>query len=40
MASPALPIINPFETTQAESLYDEYYEQGNVLRVIFNLFKS
>lgn len=33
MASPALPIVNPFKTTDAERLYDEYYEQGNVLRV-------
>jgi hypothetical protein len=33
MASPALPIINPFDTTLSEKLYDDYYEQGNVLRV-------
>jgi hypothetical protein len=33
MASPALPIVNPFNTIDAERLYDEYYEQGNVLRV-------
>jgi hypothetical protein len=33
MASPALPIINPFKTEEADSLYEEYYEKGNVLRV-------
>ncbi len=33
MASPALPIVNPFQTSDAERLYDEYYEKGNVLRV-------
>lgn len=33
MTSPALPIINPFKTSDAERLYNEYYEEGNVLRV-------
>jgi hypothetical protein len=35
MASPALPIVNPFDTSKADSLYEEYYEQGKVLRVGF-----
>jgi hypothetical protein len=33
MASPALPIINPFDTIEADSRYQKYYEEGNVLRV-------
>jgi hypothetical protein len=33
MASPALPIINPFKTDEADSIYEEYYEKGNFLRV-------
>jgi hypothetical protein len=33
MASPALPIINPFDTAEADSRYQNYYEEGNVLRV-------
>lgn len=33
MASPALPIVNPFKTAEAEDLYNKYYEEGNVLRV-------
>ena len=33
MASPALPVINPFKTEEADSLYEEYYQKGNLLRV-------
>lgn len=33
MASPALPIINPFDTIEADSRYQKYYEEGNILRV-------
>jgi hypothetical protein len=33
MASPALPVISPFETTEADERYIDYYEKGNILRV-------
>lgn len=33
MASPALPVINPFKTETADETYEKYYNQGNVLRV-------
>ena len=37
MASPALPVISPFQTTEADEKYKEYYEKGNILRVLTNL---
>ncbi len=33
MASPAMPVINPFPTDEADEKYQEYYEKGTVLRV-------
>lgn len=33
MSSPALPIINPFKTEEADETYEKYYNDGNVLRV-------
>lgn len=33
MASPAMPIINPFDTKEADKKYEELYEQGTALRV-------
>lgn len=33
MASPALPVLNPFKTEEADSLYEKYYNEGNILRV-------
>ena len=33
MASPALPIINPFNTYEADEKYQELYDKGTVLRV-------
>ena len=34
MASPAMPIINPFDTNKADKKYQELYEEGTVLRVL------
>ena len=34
MASPAMPVINPFPTEEAYDKYKEYYEMGTKLRVI------
>jgi hypothetical protein len=34
MASPAMPVINPFPTKEAYDKYKEYYEMGTKLRVI------
>ncbi len=33
MASPAMPVVNPFPTLEADEKYQEYYEKGTVLRV-------
>ena len=33
MASPAMPVINPFDTKEADIKYEEMYEKGSVLRV-------
>ncbi len=34
MASPALPVINPFKTIEADQKYKDLYEKGTALRVI------
>ena len=34
MASPGLPVISPFKTSEAEKKYEKLYEEGRTLRVI------